>query len=161
MPVLATFVIPKPSWWTLALLIDAIVASFFKFGLPLIDQLGYGWAEKVDFRDAVVVITGGGRGLGRLMADMLVEKGAKVAILDIRSTADAKEKFTFIKTDVGDEKAVLQAKAKIEKQVRCVRYDHQLLLTLLLAWDADNTDKQCWHREWTDNARLDDIRHGE
>src|SRR5262245_2407906 len=41
----------------------------------------YRRATRYSFRDRVVIVTGGSRGLGLVMARQLVEEGAKVALL--------------------------------------------------------------------------------
>ncbi|KIW76591.1 hypothetical protein Z517_09035 [Fonsecaea pedrosoi CBS 271.37] len=46
-------------------------------------RLTYGRHRKIDWEDEVVVVTGGARGLGRVLAEMLLRKGAKVAVVDI------------------------------------------------------------------------------
>lgn len=46
-------------------------------------RLAYGRAREVDWEDEVVVVTGGGRGLGRCVAEMLGMRGVGVAVLDL------------------------------------------------------------------------------
>lgn len=47
-------------------------------------RITYGRHRQVDWETEVAVITGGGSGLGRVLAQMLVRKGAKVAVLDVK-----------------------------------------------------------------------------
>ena len=43
-----------------------------------------------------VVVTGGGSGLGRASAEMLAEKGAKVAIIDMNGDFSFRSSFNLI-----------------------------------------------------------------
>ncbi|KAI1625422.1 7-alpha-hydroxysteroid dehydrogenase [Exophiala viscosa] len=47
-------------------------------------RITYGPHRKVDWENEVIVITGGGTGLGRVLSQMFLRKGAKVAVLDVR-----------------------------------------------------------------------------
>ena len=47
-------------------------------------RVSYGPARKVDWAEEVVVITGGGSGLGRVLMESLVMRGVKVAVLDTK-----------------------------------------------------------------------------
>ncbi|KIW93202.1 uncharacterized protein Z519_05807 [Cladophialophora bantiana CBS 173.52] len=46
-------------------------------------RITHGRHRKVDWEGEVVVITGGAHGLGRVLAEMVLRKGAKVAVLDV------------------------------------------------------------------------------
>ena len=48
-------------------------------------RIAFGPPRDVDWESEVVVITGGGSGLGRVLTDSLVMRGVKVAVLDIKS----------------------------------------------------------------------------
>ncbi|KIV97446.1 hypothetical protein PV10_01198 [Exophiala mesophila] len=79
----------------------------------------YGKHRKVDWEKEVVVITGGGSGLGRVLAEMMVRKGARVAILDVKAAdeeaQDAMERWDLIweTCDVGNQVDVQRAVATI------------------------------------------------
>ena len=63
--------------------------------------------------DSVVVITGGHGGIGRVVVEYLLGKGAKVVVLDVNDTTSSKLKlnknYTFIKTDVTNIKELQNA----------------------------------------------------
>jgi NAD(P)-dependent dehydrogenase (short-subunit alcohol dehydrogenase family) len=70
-------------------------------------------------QDKVIIVTGGGRGLGRAYAQRLVEEGARVAIAEIDPAAGQKAaselgpEALFIETDVSSEKATEQMTAGV------------------------------------------------
>jgi NAD(P)-dependent dehydrogenase (short-subunit alcohol dehydrogenase family) len=69
--------------------------------------------------DRVAVVTGGARGIGRVIAAELAAQGARVAVLDIAAPADAGAltepgRRCFIACDVSDERAVDAAFTAIE-----------------------------------------------
>ena len=86
-------------------------------------RIAYGVPRKVDWDDEVVVITGGASGLGKVLAETYGMRGASVAVLDVREPKKDSEGLAgvhFYKCDVGDAKAVEEAKAQIEKDVRSI-----------------------------------------
>jgi NAD(P)-dependent dehydrogenase (short-subunit alcohol dehydrogenase family) len=74
-----------------------------------------------DFRGARVLITGGAAGIGKLMGEAVLRKGAELIIWDIsaRNIAatlaelSAHGKATAMRVDVADTEAVLQAAAEV------------------------------------------------
>ncbi len=71
-------------------------------------------------KDKVVVITGGGRGLGRAMALGLVEQGAKVAITAAREGAELKQTAADCAAIGGDD-CVLPLQADVTRVEDCDR----------------------------------------
>lgn len=71
-------------------------------------------------RGKIVIITGGGRGLGRAMALGLAEAGGKVVITGAREGGELSQTQTDCKA-VGGDDSVLAIKADITKDEDCVR----------------------------------------
>ncbi|OAP54705.1 hypothetical protein AYL99_11153 [Fonsecaea erecta] len=93
-----------------------------ELGMWLNHRLTYGYHRKVEWEDEVVVVTGGAHGLGRVLAEMLLRKGAKVAILDVREpdgdAYDEMERWDLIwKTaDVRNSEQVKEAVDRVVKE---------------------------------------------
>ena len=84
----------------------------------------YGRHRKVEWENEVVVITGGGSGLGRVLAEMLLRKGVRVAVLDVREP-DEEARETMERWDlvweVVDVSKMEDVKAAVERIVTEVR----------------------------------------
>ena len=85
------------------------------------DRIAYGRPREVHLDDEVIVITGGVRGLGGLLAETYGMRSANVAVLDTTKVDDdeAEDKgVLYYQCDVSDEKQVEAAVAKIVEHVR-------------------------------------------
>lgn len=80
-------------------------------------RVAYGAPREVDWDHEVVVITGGGSGLGRVLAETWGMRGASVAVLDVREPTDQLAGCTFYQCDVGDAQAVEGVAARIMEDV--------------------------------------------
>jgi|SRR5690606_24531852 len=75
----------------------------------------------VDFRDSVVLVTGGAGGLGEAAVRRLAAAGASVVIADLADdrakelAADLGERATYVRTDVTDEASVGAAVARAQE----------------------------------------------
>jgi NAD(P)-dependent dehydrogenase (short-subunit alcohol dehydrogenase family) len=61
-----------------------------------------------DFDGLVALVTGGGSGIGRSTAEMLSDRGARVAVLDLVAN-DLPDGMFFVATDVADDQSVRAA----------------------------------------------------
>jgi NAD(P)-dependent dehydrogenase (short-subunit alcohol dehydrogenase family) len=61
-----------------------------------------------DFDGLVALVTGGGSGIGRSMAELLSDRGARVAVLDL-AASDLPGDMLFVRTDVTDDRSVRDA----------------------------------------------------
>ncbi|MGD9506647.1 MAG: 3-hydroxyacyl-CoA dehydrogenase [Syntrophobacteraceae bacterium] len=81
----------------------------------------------MEIRDVVAVVTGGASGLGEACVRLLVEGGAKAAILDMngeageRLASEMNGSAIFCNTDVTDEKSVQAAMAKTVEAFGAIR----------------------------------------
>lgn len=69
----------------------------------------------MDIRDKVAVVTGGASGLGRACTELLIEKGAKVAVFDLDEAGGRDlvikygDKVLFLQIDITDEDEVIES----------------------------------------------------
>jgi NAD(P)-dependent dehydrogenase (short-subunit alcohol dehydrogenase family) len=61
-----------------------------------------------EFDGLVALVTGGGSGIGRSTAELLSDRGARVAVLDLAAN-DLPEDMLFVRTDVTDDQGVRDA----------------------------------------------------
>jgi len=66
-----------------------------------------------DFTGRAAVVTGGIRGIGRTIADMLAERGAAVHVFDWADAAAAEARFAFHKIDIADSAVVADTVAAL------------------------------------------------
>lgn len=114
----------------------AAFLGILEVGANINHRITYGKHRKVEWEKEVVVITGGASGLGRVLAEMIVRKGGKVAILDVKDpdqeAEDAMERWDLVweKCDVGEESEVKEAVERIVDDVS----SPSDLLCLLSSW---------------------------
>lgn len=119
-------------------LIYAALLGALEIGANINQRLTYGKYRVVEWEKEVVIITGGGSGLGRVLAEMILRKGGRVAILDITESdpeaEDAMERWDLIweKCDVTSESEVKEAVDRIVDAVSSSRLISCALLTLFL-----------------------------
>jgi hypothetical protein len=98
------------AWATLLTVIDIL-------GM-INNRLAYGKAREVNLEDEVLVITGGARGLGNLIAEVYGMRGVSVAVLDVRDPEEPGDgRVMYYKCDVGDWRQVEKVATQIENDV--------------------------------------------
>ncbi|GAM39664.1 hypothetical protein TCE0_034f11394 [Talaromyces pinophilus] len=85
-------------------------------------RLAYGLPREVEPSHEVIVITGGGSGLGQLIAQIYGMRGASVAVLDIKEVSevdgwDELSGVEYYQCDVGNRKALEMTAKKIEEDL--------------------------------------------
>ncbi|GAB7366265.1 hypothetical protein MBLNU230_g7823t1 [Neophaeotheca triangularis] len=87
-------------------------------------RIAYGPPRHFDRENEVVVITGGGSGLGRLVAEMFAIKGVRVAVLDVKIPSKEEKlenellnKISWYECDVSNIRAVEKAKVYLEEEL--------------------------------------------
>jgi NADPH:quinone reductase-like Zn-dependent oxidoreductase len=89
-------------------------------------RIAFGLAREVDTSDEIVVITGGSRGLGQIIADFYRMKGVTVVVLDVKAPAKSQENgVQFYQCDLSNAQEVRFVSETIAKEV-CISL--QLLL---------------------------------
>ncbi|KAG6286483.1 putative secondary metabolism biosynthetic enzyme [Claviceps purpurea] len=105
--------------WMLAFLGWASLVSLSCLAGALNRRVAYGLPREVDLSEEVVVVTGGGSGLGLLVAEVYGMRGATVAVLDVRRGMEGGEGrgVRFYECDVGDGKRVAEVAMEIERDL--------------------------------------------
>lgn len=83
-------------------------------------RVAFGAARRVDLADEVVVVTGGARGLGLLVAEVYGMRGASVAVLDVVPGVEEEletKGIAYYRCDVGERKEVEEAYGRIEEDL--------------------------------------------
>ena len=86
-------------------------------------RIAYGKPRKVEWEKEVVIVTGGGRGLGRVIVESLVRRGVKVGVLDVKERDEGVEELVegfdlvWERCDVGDGEEVGKAMGRIAEEV--------------------------------------------
>jgi short chain dehydrogenase len=85
-------------------------------------RIAYGLPREVEPSHEVIVITGGGSGLGQVIAQIYGMRGASVAVLDIKEVSEVEgwdelSGVEYYKCDVGDRKALEMTAKNIENDV--------------------------------------------
>lgn len=71
-------------------------------------------SDKYDWDREVVVVTGGSDGIGKIVVQLLAEKGIKIAVLDVQDlTYEAPPSVRFFKCDLSSPKAIAEAASSI------------------------------------------------
>jgi len=86
------------------------------------ERIAYGMPREVDLSREVIVVTGGGSGLGQLIAQIYGMRGVSVAVLDVKEVGEVEgwDKLSgveYYQCDVGDRKAVELTAKRIENDV--------------------------------------------
>jgi NAD(P)-dependent dehydrogenase (short-subunit alcohol dehydrogenase family) len=68
-----------------------------------------------DFAGLVAIVTGGASGIGAATADILLDRGARVAVLDRTPIDDAR--FLTVACDVTDDATVTESVATVVKEL--------------------------------------------
>ncbi|KAI9816079.1 MAG: hypothetical protein M1832_005162 [Thelocarpon impressellum] len=95
----------------------AVLISLLSLARLVDTRAAYGASREVDLENEVVVVTGGARGLGLLVAEVYGMRGASVAVLDVRRLDGEARGIAFYECDVGDRKQVEAAAKRIEQDL--------------------------------------------
>jgi len=92
-------------------------------GLKYINErIAYGTPREVDLSREVIVVTGGGSGLGQLIAQIYGMRGASVAVVDVKEVSEVEgwdelSGVEYYQCDVGDRKALELTASRIENDL--------------------------------------------
>lgn len=105
-----------------------------------------------EFQDKIVLVTGAAQGIGKAVADALLQAGARVIAADIQftnSTLVASENFYSIHLDVNNSHAVNRLIAQIETQIGPIDYLASIAGILRMNSLLETTDT-----EWQDTFAI-------
>ncbi|KAI9674135.1 MAG: hypothetical protein M1817_001953 [Caeruleum heppii] len=102
--------------------------------LSLINRrVAYGSPRAVDLTKEVIVITGGAKGLGLLIAEVYGLRGASVAVLDVAEMDGETRGVEFYRCDVGERAEVERVAKQINEDVSaCAPRSHCFLIQILI-----------------------------
>lgn len=83
-------------------------------------RVAYGAPREVDFEEEVVLVTGGGSGIGRIIAETYGMRGVSVAVLDVRGGSLGEgemQNVRYYRCDVGDRAQVEEVARRVEEDV--------------------------------------------
>ncbi|KAL1986218.1 hypothetical protein VTN96DRAFT_6733 [Rasamsonia emersonii] len=97
----------------------ATLLTLFTAARVLNHRLAYGTPREVDLSNEVIVVTGGGSGLGQLIAQIYGMRGASVAVLDIKEVGEVEgwdelSGVEYYQCDVSDRRALELTARRIE-----------------------------------------------
>lgn len=104
------------------------VLAVVEVSMWISQRITFGKHREVKWEDEVVVITGGAQGLGRVLTEMIVRKGGRVAVLDVKepdqSAEEEMERWDLVweKVDVCDAQAVKEAVGRVVDEVSFKRF---------------------------------------
>jgi hypothetical protein len=95
-------------------------------------RVAYGRPRTLDWDEEVVVVTGGARGLGAIVAQTYAMRGASVAVLDVLDPAtvgaeggEERENLKYYRCDIGNAEEVERVRDEVQKDV-CSEDDFQI-----------------------------------
>lgn len=98
--------------------------TLFVVGYAVNKRVAYGAPREVDFDEEVVLITGGGSGIGKVIAETYGMRGVSVAVLDLRGRAasggegEEMSSVRYYRCDVADRARLEEVAKKVEEDVR-------------------------------------------
>jgi NADPH:quinone reductase-like Zn-dependent oxidoreductase len=101
-----------------------VTAAWILFALN--QRAAYGRPRTLEWDDEVVLVTGGARGLGAIIAQTYAMRGASVAVLDILdpkavategAQEEERENLKYYQCDIGDAKTVERVRDQVQKDV--------------------------------------------
>jgi hypothetical protein len=112
--------IDHPAW--IIALGYAIFLTLWTAAAMLNRRIAYGLPREVEPSHEIIVITGGGSGLGQLIAQIYGMRGAGVAVLDVKEVSEVEgwdelSGVDYYQCDVSDRKALEMTAKRIENDV--------------------------------------------